>query len=91
MKPDKAPGYWPTRILLVIAILLTAATVGLALWAISWESPMFGGDRASILGLPVRVVLPAVAAGIALLGLARTIRVFRGPRQEPPSWRYRDH
>jgi TRAP-type C4-dicarboxylate transport system permease small subunit len=89
MKPDKAPGYWPTRFLLALAIIATIA-VAFALWSADWASPTFGGNRPSVLGLPSNVVLFVLAAATAVIGLIWTIRTFRGPRDEPPPWRYRD-
>jgi hypothetical protein len=35
------------------------------------------------------VALPGLV-GI-LVGLVWLVRIFRGPRDEPPPWRYRDH
>jgi TRAP-type C4-dicarboxylate transport system permease small subunit len=89
MKPDKAPGYWPTRILLTIAIVATALTVAFALvWPVLAEP--FSGDRSSVLGLPLDVVRTVLPVGLALVGLIWSIRIIRGPRDEPPAWRYRD-
>ena len=91
MKPDKARGYWPTRILLAVAIIATAIAVAFALWLAFWAPPTIGGSNPSVLGLPSTVVLSLFAVGLALLGLVWAIRIFRGPRDEPPPWRYRDH
>jgi hypothetical protein len=90
MKPDKAPGYWPTRILLVVAVIATVIAVAVALGSAFWMSPMFG-DVPSVFGLPGRIAVTVLASGVALAGLAWTIRIFRGTRDEPPPWRYRDH
>jgi NADH:ubiquinone oxidoreductase subunit 5 (subunit L)/multisubunit Na+/H+ antiporter MnhA subunit len=90
MKHDKAPGYWPARILLAVAIIATAIVVALALWSAFWAPPTFGGSSPSEWELPNNVVLVVLAAAIAVLGLIWTIRIFRGPRGEPPPWRYRD-
>jgi TRAP-type C4-dicarboxylate transport system permease small subunit len=90
MKPDKAPGYWPTRILLAIAIIATAIALAFALWSAFWAPPTFGDDNPPVLGLPSTVGLSLLAVGLALLGLVWAIRIFRGPRDEPPPWRYRD-
>ena len=91
MKPVKAPGYWPTRILLAVALIATAITVVFALWAAFWAAPTFGGGGGpSVWGLPNNVVIVVLAAAIAVIGLIWMIRIFRGPRDEPPRWRYRD-
>ena len=89
MKPDKAPAYWPTRIMLAVAIIATAIVVVFALWSAFLAPPTFGDGRRGVLGLPAGVLL-LFPAGIAVIGLAWVIRVFRGPRDEPPPWRYRD-
>ena len=34
--------------------------------------------------------LAVLAAATAVIGLIWTIRIFRGPRDEPPRWRYRN-
>jgi hypothetical protein len=74
-------GWYATRNLLAIgiaAVLLAGALLLL--------EPSFMGDR------PRMVENPFVLAGflIAVLGLVWMIRIFRGPRDEPPRWRYRD-
>ena len=93
MKSDKAPGYWPTRFLLAVAISATIAVlfaVLFAVWSPHSEPFMFGDGRPTLLGLPSNVVLSVVAAAGAVIGLIWTIRIFRGPRDEPPPWRYRN-
>jgi hypothetical protein len=90
MKPDKAPGYWPTRILLAVAIIATAIAVAFALWSALWAPPTFSGGGLIWWEVPNNVVLVVLAAAIAVIGLIWTIRIFRGPRDEPPAWRYRD-
>jgi hypothetical protein len=91
VKPEKTPAYWPTLILLAVAIIATALVVAFALWSAFWApSTMGGGGDPGVLGLPSRVLLSLPAVGLALLGLVRAIRIFRGPRDKPPSWRYRD-
>jgi ABC-type transporter Mla subunit MlaD len=74
-------AWYATRILLAIgiaAVLLAGAMLLLE------PSSMGGGPR--------MVENPFVLAGflIAVLGLVWMIRIFRGPRDEPPPWRYRD-
>jgi hypothetical protein len=89
MKPDKAPGYWPTRFLLAVAIIGTVA-VAFAGWSLYLEPFTIGGGRPRLLGLPSNVVLSVLAAVTAVIGLIWTIRIFRGPHDEPPRWRYRN-
>jgi hypothetical protein len=35
-------------------------------------------------------MVPLVAAGVAAVGLVWMIRIFRGPRDDPPAWRHHD-
>jgi NADH:ubiquinone oxidoreductase subunit 5 (subunit L)/multisubunit Na+/H+ antiporter MnhA subunit len=92
MKPDKAPGYWPMRILLAVAIIATAIVVAFALWSAFWAPPTFGGAAGpnQWWELPDNIALVVLAAATAVIGLIWTIRIFRGPRDDPPPWRHRD-
>ena len=91
MKPNKAPGYWPTRILLAVSIIATAIVVAFALWSAFWAPQTFGGRGPNgWWELPNNVALVVLAAAMSAIGLIWTIRIFRGPRDEPPAWRYRD-
>ncbi len=90
MKSDQAPGYWPTRILLAVAIIATAIVVAFAIWSAFGAPPTFGGGGPTEWEFPSNVVLVVLAAAIAVIGLIWTIRIFRGPRDEPPAWRHRD-
>ncbi|HEY5629120.1 MAG TPA: hypothetical protein VIR16_06385, partial [Candidatus Limnocylindrales bacterium] len=42
-----------------------------------------------VLGVPVSVGLVVAGPVLALVGLAWMLRIFRGPRDRPPAWRYR--
>lgn len=90
MKPEKAPGYWPTRILFAVAATATAIAVVVAVWSAFWAPPTVSGDGASVFGLPNRIVVPVLAVGVALAGFIWTTKIIRGPRDEPPPWRFRD-
>jgi hypothetical protein len=35
-------------------------------------------------------MVPLVAAGVAAVGLVWMVRIFRGPRDDPPAWRHHD-
>ena len=89
MKLDKAPGYWPTRILLAVAIIATAIVVASPLWSAFLAQGTMGGGPIAW-DLPGRFVPFVLAAAIAVIGLIWMLRIFRGPRDEPPPWRYRD-
>jgi len=87
MRSNRAPAYWPARVVLVAGFLATAAVV---LWARHpADSPCFGCDYPQVFGMPSPLVLGAVSVGLAVVGLLRMVRIFRGPRDEPPAWRYR--
>jgi len=89
---ERTPAYWPTRIMLAVGIVATAAVLALAWMAPGLPGlgdPMFGVP-ATVLGLPVRVVGDAAAVAASLVGLVWMVRVFRGPRERPTRWRYRD-
>jgi TRAP-type C4-dicarboxylate transport system permease small subunit len=87
MKPEKTPGYWRTRILLVFTVAYTAIVLAWAFWSATLTT---FDERVGVLGLSATVVVSGLAAGLALFGLAWAIRIFRGSRDEPPPWRYRD-
>jgi hypothetical protein len=84
-------GWWATRIELALGI---AAAV-FATWVVLFYTlpgfldPMFRGRAPLPLGVPP-VLIPLCALLAMVAGLAWMIRIFRGPRDEPPSWRYRD-
>jgi hypothetical protein len=85
VKPEKTPAYWATRILLGVAFLLPVAVALLWLAAPQPVGPLHD-DRFGWVG----PVIIAVGAALWLIGLVWMIRIFRGPRDEPPPWRYRD-
>ena len=89
---NRTRAYWPTRILLAVGILATVFAVGFALLIATQFSrgPLTMGGPLDILGLPFNVVVAFAFAGIAVIGLVWMLRIFRGPRDEPPRWRYRD-
>jgi hypothetical protein len=74
--------WWIVRIELVIAV----AAVGLGLLA-------YGSMPADMFTEPSPRGNPLVLAGLVGLatGLIWMIRVFQGPKDRPPTWRYRDH
>lgn len=78
-KPTR--GWWLTRIELVLGIgaLLFGTRVFVAM-----PTAMFGAD-ATQQRVIVLAALLVIGAGIAWM-----IRIFRGPRDEPPPWRHRD-
>jgi hypothetical protein len=77
----RLPASYPARTLLVIGI-------GAVLSA-GW---LFIAEPTFMISRPRMWESPLVVAGFLgmLVGLAWMIRIFRGPRDEPPPWRYRD-
>lgn len=86
----RAAAYWPTRTLLVVGTITTAIVFALPL-AMPVSMPAMSGMEPTLLGFTTREVVAALAAGVAVFGLVWMVRIFRGPRDEPPIWSYRDH
>jgi len=84
----RTPAYWPTRILLVVGSIGTIIVFALAPMLVLAEPSMFGPEP-TVLGLPNRVVIAGLGVAVAVFGLLWMVRIFRGPRDKPPSWRYR--
>ena len=80
--------------MLAVGVVATAAIALLAWDVVNASSSCFGCQYSDVLGVPSYVVAVwvAVALGLALalVGLAWMVRIFRGPRDEPPAWRHRD-
>jgi hypothetical protein len=81
-----------SRMLLVIAI---AAVVPIGLGLLAHLIPAgFSDPRPHLilgpLEIPGGVVISVAAFLTMVVGLVWMIRIFRGPRDEPPPWRYRD-
>jgi protein-S-isoprenylcysteine O-methyltransferase Ste14 len=72
-------------VLLDVAILMVAAELAVAVpFMIFAPDTMWGPDPDALR------MRGALAVGMALVGLVWMVRIFRGPRDEPPAWRYRD-
>jgi hypothetical protein len=89
MRPLTSPAYWPTRILLAVGFAATGLVLALDVAMLLVPEPMFD-PRPAIIGLSAHVVGGLLGPIPALIGLVWMIRIFRGPRDEPPPWRYRD-
>jgi hypothetical protein len=74
----RTPAYWQTRILLAVGI---AAVVLTGVMLLLEPTTMGGGPRM----VENPLVLAAFLAMV--VGLVWMARIFRGPRDEPPSWR----
>ena len=81
-------AYWSTRIMLAIGVIATADVVLLA--PLLAAPSCFSCNNPAVLGLPSALVLAVVAVTLAVVGLIWMVRIVRGPRDEPPDWRYRD-
>lgn len=86
---EKTPAYWATRVLLVVAIIVVVVDCALAPFLI-WPPSTMGGDNAMVFGVPATLVGGVLGLGLGIGGLAWVVRIFRGQRDEPPPWRYRD-
>ena len=85
---NRTPAYWPTRVLLVGGILLTVFVVYVASLMLDDCSECFGYIERQ--GVTITDLVVAVGVATAVLGLVWMVRIFRGPRDEPPAWRHRD-
>jgi hypothetical protein len=82
-------AYWPTRIILAIGVIATAvAALGVN---VLLTNRCFSCAYPNVLGVPADVLMPVLGFVLAVVGLVWMVRIFRGPRDEPPDWRYRDH
>jgi hypothetical protein len=78
----RTPAWYQTRTLLALAIdalLVTAVLFVPSFMGVLSDPPQLWQD-----------LIPWAGFLGVLLGLAWMIRSFRGPRDEPPPWRYRD-
>ena len=82
-------AFWPTRIILAIGFIATALAVLAASARMDLE-PFLGPDYPDVLGLPSNVLLAVSGVALAVIGLVWMLSIFRGPRDEPSAWRYRD-
>jgi hypothetical protein len=84
----RTPAWYWSRLELGIGVV-SVLLIGL----LGWFAPRpFSGDRAITLGpflLPSWTSVPIAALVGAVAGLIWMIRILRGPRDEPPPWRYR--
>jgi hypothetical protein len=91
LRPERTPAWWSTRILLGIGI---ASVLAIGLGVVAWVAlpqGMSASPPVSLgpLRIPREVLIPGTALIASMVGLVRMIRIFRGPRDEPPPWRYR--
>lgn len=77
------------RLYLGIATAAVAFAVGYVLLGPP-SQVCIGCDPGSVLGLPPGLVAGFVAIVMAVGGAVWIYRIYRGLRDEPPPWRYRD-
>ena len=82
----RARAYWPTRIMLTLAIVSLPAVL---LWCDAMQQGMIGPLATPNLALDPMGVWMAAVAGLWFAGVIWMLHIFRGPRDEPPPWRYR--
>jgi hypothetical protein len=91
MHPKRTPTWWMVRLQLAVGIGMTLLAGHMA--GDLAGTICFGGGCGAVmlgpLGLPVYSVVGMLAMAIALAGLVWMVHIFRGPRDEPPPWRYR--
>jgi membrane protein YdbS with pleckstrin-like domain len=80
MRDKRTPDWWLSRLQLAFAIAVVLA-IGLQVW--------FQPGPWGVAGT-YWFVLSIAAVAVALVGLVWMIRILRGPRDEPPPWRYRN-
>lgn len=90
MHAKRTPEWWRVRFQLAVGIGLTLLVGQLGLDRVM--TVCFGGCHGSAVGpLPSWDFAVLVAAlTVAVAGLVWMVRITRGPRDEPPLWRYRD-
>jgi hypothetical protein len=80
------PQYWTVRFMLAFAIGALPATL---YWLVAMQPGTMGGGT-TIGGLDwVGAANMAVGVGLWFAGVIWMIRIFRGPSDDPPPWRYR--
>jgi hypothetical protein len=87
MKSRRTRVWYLTRIELALAI--GAILIQIALLLAPSSGPLFD-PRPPLGPLPANLIAPLAALIPSLVGLGWMIRIVRGPRDEPPPWRYRD-
>jgi hypothetical protein len=91
MRPKRTPAWWWVRLELLAGISLT---VLIASQGLTWtQAVTFGPGHPITLGpfeMPASVLGATTALVMAVVGLTWMVRIFRGPTDDPPPWRYRN-
>jgi hypothetical protein len=86
MHIKRTRGWYVTRFALALGI---AVVFGVFL-VLAFPPSFVGGDGGSPSESPLLSVVEVAAFLAMFVGLGWMIRILRGPRIDPPSWRYRD-
>jgi hypothetical protein len=91
MHDRHTPAWRWSRLHLAIGVVLVLLIAFLGSF---YTGPCFGCTDTISLGpllMQSGVLVAIVALAVAMVGLIWMVRIVRGPRDEPPPWRYRDH
>ena len=86
MQTRRTRAYWPTRIMLAFAIVGPPAVL---FWLIAMQPGMMGPMYAGSPWLGPGGAILAFGVCLWIIGVIWMIRIFRGPSDTPPPWRYR--
>jgi hypothetical protein len=90
MYGKRTRAWWLVRLELTVGIGMTLLGVWLGVERAMTSVCGFCNPPVRPLPLPPIVMVALAAFAIAVAGLAWMVRIIRGPRDEPPLWRYRD-
>ena len=93
MRATPTPAWFLVRLELLVGVGLTVF-VGLVASSnpfviVGRGNPTTLGPIATLASIII-VFVPIIGLVIAVVGLTWMVRIFRGPIDEPPHWRYRD-
>jgi hypothetical protein len=90
MDGRRTRAWWLVRLELAVGIGMTLLVVWLGVEWVMTGVCGFCNPPVRQLPLPPNVTVALAAFAIAVAGLAWMVRIIRGPRDQPPRWRYRD-
>jgi hypothetical protein len=91
MHGERTPAWWSARILLATGIgsVVIGLVIILDVLLPAYFGAMFGGHPTGLSGTLANIAVLGGVVVVMLGGLVWMIRIFRGPSDEPPPWRYR--
>ena len=84
---NRTPAYWQTRFLLAVGFIAMVIALPLSLKGVTDLAPV---SWRAVCGIPAPLVVGIVGVALGVVGFVWMLRIFRGPRDEAPAWRYRD-